>query len=208
MDDPVRRITGRGLREAAGNLVAALLYLAFASVHLRAFALSHRPSLLLLVGVETLVAVLFLLRSPAERTSTSPYAWLTTLGGTFTPLLLRPPEAAGDVPLGQLVQCVGAALSVYALMSLNSSFGLLPAVRKVRIQGPYRFVRHPLYATYTIQQLGYLVSNATLANLAIVAVAFAFQVLRVHEEERVLSTVPAYESYKQRTRWRLIPLVF
>jgi protein-S-isoprenylcysteine O-methyltransferase Ste14 len=204
----VRRITARGLREAAGNLVAAALFLQFASVHLRAFAAAHRPSLLLVVAVETLVAALFLFRSPAERTSTSAYSWLITLGALFTPALLRPVDAAGDVLLGQVVQSVGSALAVYALAALNRSFGLLPAVRKLRVQGPYRLVRHPLYAAYTIQQLGYLVSNPTTWNLAVIAVTFAFQVLRVREEERMLSVLSEYESYRQRTRWRLIPLVF
>lgn len=196
------------MREAAGNLGAAALYLLFAAVHLAGFARSHRPGLLLVVALETLAAVLFLLRSPAERSSASPWAWITTVGGTFAPLFLRPADVAGDVPLGQLVQCGGAALAVYALASLNRSFGLLPAVRKLRVRGAYRFVRHPLYAAYTVEQAGYLVSNATAWNLAIVAVALGCQLLRVHNEERMLSAVPEYESYKQRTRWRLIPLVF
>ncbi len=201
-------ITPRGMREAGANLVAAGLYLVFAVAHLAAFAASHRPSLLLVFAIETLAGVLFVLRTPATRASFSPYSWITTLGGTFMPFLLRPIDATHDVWLGQVVQCCGAALAAFSLASLNRSFGLLPAVRALRVGGAYRWVRHPLYTAYTVQSVGYLVSNASARNLAIVAVAFAFQILRLHNEEHLLSTVPEYEAYKQQTRWRLFPLVF
>jgi protein-S-isoprenylcysteine O-methyltransferase Ste14 len=202
------RITRSGLREAGANLVAAGLYLVFAAVHLSAFAATFRPSLLLVIVVETLVAVLFLFRAPATRASLSPYSWITALGGTLTPLLLRPVDAGHDVLAGQVIQCVGGALAVASLASLHRSFGLLPAVRPLRFGGAYRWVRHPLYAAYTIQNVGYLASNATARNVALVGLALAFQVLRVHGEERILSTVPEYRRYMQRTRWRLLPLVF
>jgi protein-S-isoprenylcysteine O-methyltransferase Ste14 len=200
--------TMKGLREAGANLVAAGMYLVFAVTHLQAFAAAPRPSLLFVVIIETLVAVLFLLRAPASRASLSVYSWITSLGGTLAPLLLRPADAAHDVLLGQLVQCAGGALAALSIVSLNRSFGLLPAVRTLRFGGAYRWVRHPVYAAYTLQSVGYLVSNATARNVAIVVVALAFQVLRVLNEERVLATVPEYERYRRQTRWRLIPLVF
>ena len=204
----MRQVTRAGLRDAGTNLVAAGLYLLFAAVHLQGFAATARPSLLVVVAMETLVAVLFLLRAPATRASLSPYAWITTLGGTVTPLLLRPVDVSHDVLLGQVIQCAGGALAVASLASLNRSFGLLPAVRPLRFGGPYRWVRHPIYAAYTIQNAGYLASNASARNLALVALAFGFQVLRVYNEERVLSSVPEYGRYMERTRWRLLPLVF
>jgi protein-S-isoprenylcysteine O-methyltransferase Ste14 len=200
-------ITGSGLREAGGNLVAAVLYLLFAGVHLQAFAVAPRPSLLVLVIIETFVAVMFLLRAPAERSTLSPYAWVTTLGGTLAPLLLRPVDGV-DVLLGQAVQVGGGTFALLALVSLNRSFGLLPAVRPLRRGGPYRWLRHPIYAGYTVQNLGYLASNPSARNLVIVLVALGLQVLRVYEEERLLASVPEYAAYKRQTRWRLLPLVF
>jgi protein-S-isoprenylcysteine O-methyltransferase Ste14 len=199
--------TMKGLREAGANLLAAGLYLTFAATHVRAFAATPRPSLLLVVAIETLVAVLFLTRAPATRASLSLYSWITSLCGTLAPLLLRPGGGA-DVLAGQLIQCAGGALAVVSLASLHRSFGLLPAVRTLRFGGAYRWVRHPLYTAYTLQNVGYLVSNATAGNLAIVLVAFALQVVRLFNEEEVLATVPEYERYMQRTRWRLFPLVF
>ena len=200
--------TQGGLREAGANLVAAGLYLVFAATHLAAFVDAPRPSILVIVGIETLVAVLFLLRAPAARASFSLHSWIATLGGTLTPLLLRPGDAGHDVLAGQVIQCAGGALAVLSLAALNRSFGLLPAVRALRFGGPYRWVRHPIYAAYTVQNAGYLVSNATARNLAIVLVALAFQVLRIYDEERVLAAEPEYGRYMRETRWRLLPLVF
>ena len=55
---------------------------------------------------------------------------------------------------------------------------------------------------------GYLVSNFTIGNLAIVLVGYACQVSRIFNEERLLSEYAAYAEYKARTRWRLLPCVF
>jgi protein-S-isoprenylcysteine O-methyltransferase Ste14 len=200
-------VTGSGLREAGANLVAALLYLVFAATHLSAFAATHRPSVLVVVVMETFVAVLFLLRAPAERASWSAWAWATTLGGTLAPLLLRPVPGE-DVLVGQVIQCGGGFLALLSIGALNRSFGLLPAVRTLRFGGPYRWVRHPIYAAYAVQNLGYLVSNASFPNLAVVVLGLGFQVLRVYNEERILSSAPGYAQYMRQTRWRLFPLVF
>lgn len=202
------RPTWGGMREAATNLALALLYAAFAWVHLRGFAVHPRPSLLIVVAMESVVAVLFVLRSPASRTSTSAWSWFTTVGGTFAPFLLRPTGAATDLGVGQVIQVAGAAMAILSLASLNRSFGLLPAVREVQCGGAYRVVRHPLYAAYTVQNLGYLASNLSAANCAVVVLALVFQVLRVLNEERLLSSEPTYRMYMDRTRWRLVPYLF
>jgi protein-S-isoprenylcysteine O-methyltransferase Ste14 len=203
----MRALTWAGLREAGVNVLLALLWGAFALVHLRNFLAHPRPSLLLIVAMETLAAVLFLLRAPASRTNTSPFAWLTTLGGTLAPLLLRPTGAADSI-VGQVLQVAGALLALAALASLNRSFGLLPAVRDVRQGGVYRIVRHPLYAAYTLQFAGDLLSNRSATNLALVVAGLGFQILRMGTEERILSTEPAYREYMNRTRWRLLPFVY
>jgi protein-S-isoprenylcysteine O-methyltransferase Ste14 len=208
MAHPALALSRAGLREAGTNLSLAALYLLFAWAHAQRFAAQPRASLALAVVMEAVVAALLLVRSRADRASFSPWSWLTTVVGTFAPLLLRPGGEARDSPLGQAIQLVGAALAVASILSLRRSFGLLPAVRTLRVGGAYRWVRHPIYAAYTVQNLGYLLSNRTLANLAIVLVALLFQVLRVRNEERLLMTLPDYEAYARRTRWRLLPRVF
>lgn len=205
---PAARLSWAGLREAGTNLTAAALYGLFALAHAHSFQRQPRASLLLAVLMEGVVAVLLVVRTRPARASFSAWSWLTTVGGTLAPLLLRPGAETRDFPAGQAVQALGAVLALVAALSLQRSFGLLPAVRTLRVEGAYRWVRHPLYAAYTIQSVGYLVSNQSLANLVVVVVALLFQVLRVYNEERLLATLPAYRDYAQRTRWRVLPLVF
>lgn len=202
------RLSLTGLREAGTNLAVAAFYGLFALAHAQGFLRQPRASLLLAVLMEGAVAVLLVVRTRPERSSRSAWSWFTTVGGTLAPLLLRPGGEASDSPAGQALQALGAGLALLAVLSLRRSFGLLPAVRTLRVGGAYRWVRHPIYAAYTIQSAGYLLSNQTLANLAVVVVALLFQILRVYNEERLLASLPAYREYARRTRWRLLPPVF
>ena len=47
-----------------------------------------------------------------------------------------------------------------------------------------------------------------LYNLAILLAATGFQVLRIHNEETFLRRYDEYADYMQRTKWRVIPLVW
>lgn len=198
----------RGVGTAATNLLLGFLFLAFAYSHLWQFIETPRLSLLLIVAVESMIAVLLIIRRDPDRTHHSWKTWLATFGGTLAQLLLRPTEAPADLLAGQGLQLVGFMLQIAAVLSLNRSFGLLPAHRGVKSDGLYRWVRHPLYSAYLFAHFGYLINNFSGYNLAIIAIATAFQVLRIMQEERLLSEYESYVQYASRTRWRLIPAVW
>ncbi len=203
------RPTVAGLAQAASNLLLAVFYGLFTWRNGAAFLERPRISLALVVVMEGFLAVIAVARAPADRTSLSPYAWLTAFGGTLTPLLLAPVAGAQDLVAGQALQVLGATLGVVGVLSLSRSFGMLPAHRAcVRTRGLYRWVRHPLYASYLLLQLGYVLNNPGLANVSIVTLAMAFQLLRLLNEERFLSSYPEYARYKLETPWRLFPYVF
>lgn len=201
------RISGAGLATAFTNVSLAALYLAFAVAHVRSFVEHPRASLVLLVTLETLFASFFIARREAGAVSTSPVAWLSTIVGTFLPLFLRP-VGGHDVLAAQLVQAAGTAFGVVGILSLNRSVGLLPANRGIRSGGAYRFVRHPLYASYVVTNIGYVASNLSAANVAVALAALTAQIVRIHGEERLLSLDPEYAAYMSRTRWRLLPFVY
>jgi protein-S-isoprenylcysteine O-methyltransferase Ste14 len=198
----------RGVGLATTNLVLAFLFLAFAYSHLQQFIATPRLSLLLIVAVEGLVGVLLIIRRDPDRTLHSWGTWVATFGGTVAPLLLRPTEAPADLLVGQVVQLAGFGLQLAAVLSLNRSFGLLPAHRGVKSDGLYRWVRHPLYSAYLFAHVGYLVNNFSVYNLSIIVIAMAFQVLRILQEERLLCEYESYAQYASRTRWRLIPAIW
>jgi protein-S-isoprenylcysteine O-methyltransferase Ste14 len=201
-------LTRAGLATAFANVALSALYLAFAYAQGQGFWQHPRASIVLVVAVETLFAIFFLLRRDAPAASNSPGAWISTVSGTLLPLLLRPTATPRDFLPGEIVQLAGLAFAVAGILSLNRSVGLLPANRGVRSTGAYRAVRHPLYCAYLVTHLGYVSSNLSASNVALVAVTTIAQLVRISFEERLLSKDPAYVSYMQRTRWRLIPFVY
>jgi protein-S-isoprenylcysteine O-methyltransferase Ste14 len=202
------RLTRSGLATAGTNLALAGLYVFFASAQLTSFLRQPRASVLLIVVIETLFAIFFLLRREATAASTSFVAWASTTVGTLMPLLMRPVPVDRDLLAAQLVQLAGSALAVASILCLNRSLGLLPANRGVRSIGTYRIVRHPLYASYLVIHLGYVASNFTVWNVAVMSAALTVQLVRIQDEERLLSNDPEYVAYRERTRWRLVPFVY
>ncbi len=102
--------------------------------------------------------------------------------------------------LGFAIGFTGAALSIWALIYLKRSFGLRAAVRSLVTDGPYRHIRHPLYAGEIIHIFGIAVLSATPVGLWLFVAAVALQIVRAKIEERkFLRTLPEYAEYKVRT---------
>ncbi len=201
-------ITRAGLGKAFADVSASALCAMFAYAHLTAFRAHARASLAVAVVVEGLFALFILIRSHPRQTSRSGWDWAIAFIGMTMPFLLRPTGAEHDIAVGQGIQLFGSAAAVLGILSLNRSAGIVPSNRGVKTSGLYRCVRHPLYSAYTISHAGYLINNYSLENLAVVLLAFAAQLLRIRNEERLLSSDSAYVAYQARTRWRLLPFVY
>ena len=106
------------------------------------------------------------------------------------------------------LQIAGTLLSIAAVISLGRSFGVVAANRGVRTTGFYRFVRHPLYASYMVSFLGFVLGNLSVRNIVLIVVAFICQYLRAVAEERILGLDPEYQAYMAQVRYRFIPYIF
>src|SRR5439155_11353335 len=115
--------------------------------------------------------------------------------GTSAPLLVMA-QGGGWLPagLGSALMITGLLINISAKVALNRSFGLAAANRGVKRAGPYRLLRHPMYAGYALTQVTFLLLNPGLWNLAIYALAWSVQILRIRAEERVLLEDPAYQA--------------
>jgi protein-S-isoprenylcysteine O-methyltransferase Ste14 len=166
---------------------------------------------LLQLAAEGVVVVLILLRKPALELSLKPLDWLLAVAATAAPLLVGP--AAGGHPLAPAGVCAGLMLTglvfqVIAKLTLRLSFGMAPANRGLKVGGPYRIVRHPIYASYLIGQVGFFLLNPTLWNAAIYGLGLVVQVLRIEAEERLLAHDAGFAAFRAQTPYRLIPGIY
>lgn len=207
VDGAAPAAAGTGWGRVALNLLLAFFYALFAAAHgdlLR--KTGEWGTVLPILLQETLLVVLFLARRPSRATSSRPADWLLGVAGTFLPLLMRAREPLGALAwLGRPVQIAGLVLALVAIAGLGRSFGIVAAHRGLRTGGPYRLVRHPLYAAYALTYVGYLLSYPRLLNAALVAVTIAVMVARAVAEERLLADDPDYRAYRERVRWRFVP---
>lgn len=171
---------------------------------------SDNPFAPLLLITETTVAFFVLIRRSTDAISIRPGDWMLAITATAAPMLVMPSPSLWPavVPLAVALIVFGNLFQAWAKLSLRRSFGVAPANRGIKISGPYRFVRHPMYAGYLVTHIGILALMPSLFNLAIYVLAWFSQILRLRAEERLLAEDGAYRAFAQKTRWRLIPGLF
>ena len=133
--------------------------------------------------------------------------WVPAVIGAYGALLLRP-EGHAVLGLSGLwlgIQVVAAVGALLCILRLGRSFGIVAANRGVCASGPYRFVRHPMYACYLFGQIAYVLGAMSVYNVAILCFAVGGQLVRISAEERVLRRDESYQAYAQSVRHRLIP---
>lgn len=171
---------------------------------------SANPLAPLLLIAETTVMFFVVIRRPTEAISVRPLDWLLAATATAAPMLVIPgpnpwPALA---PLGIALVVLGNCFQIWAKLSLRRSFGVAPANRGIKVGGPYRLVRHPMYAGYFATHVGIMLLMPSLLNLVLYAFCWWVQILRLLAEERLLGEDPAYRTFSETTRWRLLPGVF
>ena len=98
--------------------------------------------------------------------------------------------------------------ATYAVLGLGRSLSILPEARRLVTQGPYAIIRHPLYLGELVALLGVTVQYFSGWALLLLLLQCAFQLGRIRNEERVLSSVfPEYRDYMARTA-RLVPHIY
>jgi protein-S-isoprenylcysteine O-methyltransferase Ste14 len=154
----------------------------------------------------------YLRRGPAVATSASVTSHAAALAATWLPFAL--PLLHGSVPgpgrqaLSDALVVCGGAWSLWSLRFLSRNVSVLAQARDVVDQGPYRFVRHPLYVGEIVSTLGIALAANSYLAVASWLVLCALQVYRAAREEQVLlQALPAYRSYRGRTA-ALLPGIF
>jgi protein-S-isoprenylcysteine O-methyltransferase Ste14 len=118
--------------------------------------------------------------------------------------------------LGYAVQAAGVvaillgsrALDVLDLAGIRSVMRTRPDQASLVSTGAFGLVRHPLYFGWTLLVAGAPDMTATRALFAVVSAGYC--ALAIPWEERGLSDVfgEAYDAYRRKVRWRMIPGVY
>jgi protein-S-isoprenylcysteine O-methyltransferase Ste14 len=101
----------------------------------------------------------------------------------------------------------GTVFTLYSLRHLGRHFGVVSDARGLVTSGPYRWVRHPLYAGELLTTIGLLIGVFSPLTATAFAVGLGLQIWRAKVEEQSLTRAfPEYEAYAARTPM-LIPFV-
>jgi protein-S-isoprenylcysteine O-methyltransferase Ste14 len=113
--------------------------------------------------------------------------------------------------VGAVLALCGGGLAVWAARSLGPALTPFPrpaASGELVETGPYRRVRHPIYAGGILFFSGWSLYAGPVA-LALTAALAVLWALKARVEERhLVAHYPAYASYCTRVRRRLVPLLY
>lgn len=154
----------------------------------------------------------YLRRGPAVATSRSVTAHAAAIIATWLPFTLPlqhgVPPGQGRQALADVLLICGTAWAVWSLRFLDRNVSVLAQARDLVAQGPYRWVRHPLYFGEIVSSLGLAIAVNSYAALALWLALCGLQIYRAMREEQVLlRALPAYRVYRSRTA-ALLPGVF
>jgi protein-S-isoprenylcysteine O-methyltransferase Ste14 len=190
--------------------LAGLITTEMAHPELLLLAASTNLGAVLLVISESLGVFLILTRRTATTVSTRPLDWALSFMAVNAPLLAAPAAASTFIPsqIATVLMFAGMIIQISAKAILWRSYGIVPANRGVKTKGPYHFVRHPMYAGYTLTHIGFLLGFPSLQNFLLYLTTFLIEVARLMREELVLNNDPVYRDYAARVRYRLLPGIF
>ena len=147
---------------------------------------------------------------PSREGNTSPMVVFIVLSHVGCPLLFDSKEMDSHYNLlgTYLFLTCGLLVSAFSLLDLGKSFDVLPAKRELVTKGMYRYVRHPIYFGYILAALGASIRSFSVYNSAIFFLLFTLTLFRIHFEEKELSKSSEYKTYKNKTRYKLIPKIY
>lgn len=99
----------------------------------------------------------------------------------------------------------------WAIILMNTKLRITPEPAekaKLITSGPYRFIRHPMYATVISLTLVWIVFDFTYLRFAVYVLLAVNMVIKMYYEENILrNSLEGYKEYMSKSK-RIIPFIF
>ena len=156
-------------------------------------------------------SLLFLIRVKPCLVSMNPVHWTVALITSFSAhFFIR--ETTNNNPnllfMADIFVVFSILLGVATVLVLGRSFGLFPALRKVKTRYVYQIVRHPMYLAAMFFKLGYVLKNPSIYNILLLVVVIILYDRRAKYEEDIMSHDNSYVDYSQKVKYRFIPGIY
>jgi len=97
---------------------------------------------------------------------------------------------------------LATALTVWSVWTLRRAFSITVEARTLVTNGPYRFVRHPIYLGEALTAAVVCFWRTSILNIAILTVFLLIQLSRARWEERKLGqALSGYAEFAVNSRW-------
>lgn len=134
------------------------------------------------------------------------FQFATLFGIMFT----GPLFASGFVLLG--LQIIGVILGIWSVLVMKiGNFNIIPVPvsnAELRIKGPYKYIRHPMYSSLLLFALAELINFFTFFRLIVFIFLIWSLLIKLNFEEKMLVLqFSDYEKYRSNSK-RLIPFIY
>lgn len=105
----------------------------------------------------------------------------------------------------------GSTLGFWAMYTMKFKFPIEPSnskVTKIYQEGPYRYIRHPMYTSLILLGTGFIINEPKIQNvLALVFMIVILQLKSSYEEILLSAKFKEYTDYKDNSK-KFIPFLF
>ena len=119
-------------------------------------------------------------------------------------------ESAFDTYFTGAISLLGVCIGIWAIVKMEKSFNVSPRLKanaKLKEDGPYRFVRHPMYSALLLFCGGFVLADRSLYGIGLWLFLTIILVCKIRFEEQMLyERFEAYSDYANRTK-RFVPFL-